>query len=126
MGIPSNRHVRLSKDTPNGEVRKLDIPEEGLKVHLKGYGFVKVFKLELQKGFIRYYITNTLDTTLEQLTNYVNQRWDIEVYHKELKQNCGLERCQAYTNRSQRNHIGLCVLAFIKNQERRTLDKTRF
>ncbi|MCZ6919807.1 MAG: transposase [Rickettsia endosymbiont of Ixodes persulcatus] len=36
-------------------------------------------------------------------------RWSIEFYHRELKQTCGIERCQARTGRAQRNHICLAV-----------------
>lgn len=32
-------------------------------------------------------------------------RWLVEVYHREVKQTCGIERCQARTGRAQRNHI---------------------
>ncbi|WP_155066466.1 hypothetical protein [Piscirickettsia salmonis] len=30
---------------------------------------------------------------------------DRALYHRELKQTCGIERCQARTGRAQRNHI---------------------
>jgi putative transposase len=38
----------------------------------------------------------------------------IENYHRELKQNCGVERCQARSERAQRNHIGLALRAFLR------------
>ena len=42
MGLKSNRLVNM----PNTQLCQLDIPDEGLKVHLKGYGWVKVFRFE--------------------------------------------------------------------------------
>jgi putative transposase len=38
----------------------------------------------------------------------------IEDYHRELKQNCGVERSQARSERAQRNHIGLALQAFLR------------
>ena len=53
-------------------------------------------------------------------------RWSIEVYHRELKQTCGIERCQVSTNRAQRNNICLSIIAWIKKQHRRLLKKLSF
>ena len=50
-------------------------------------------------------------------------RWSIEVYHRELKQTCGIERCQARIGRSQRNHIGLSIMAWLDKHWRRITDK---
>ncbi len=38
----------------------------------------------------------------------------IENYHRELKQNCGVERSQARSERAQRNHIGFALRAFLR------------
>nr|WP_222703435.1 transposase [Candidatus Arsenophonus triatominarum] len=35
----------------------------------------------------------------------MDARWSVEVYHREVKQNCGIERCQARTSRAQRKII---------------------
>lgn len=40
-------------------------------------------------------------------------RWKIEEFHRELKQTTGLEKCQARKQRSQRNHINLCIQAWM-------------
>jgi hypothetical protein len=52
--------------------------------------------------------------TREQVEKIVEARWSIEVYHRELKQTCGIERCQARTGRAQRNHIYLAVSAWLE------------
>ncbi|MCP4050304.1 MAG: hypothetical protein GY730_06330 [bacterium] len=39
----------------------------------------------------------------------IKQRWSIEVFHRDLKQTCGLECCQDRTGRAQRNHTGLTL-----------------
>ena len=45
---------------------------------------------------------------------YAELSFAIENYHRELKQNCGVERCQARSERAQRNHIGLALRAFLR------------
>ena len=106
------------------KLQDLDIPNKGLVVYLRGYGWVKVFRFEAQNGYTKYYGTNILDCSTEDATGYVNKRWNIETYHRELKQTCGIERCQARTCRSQRNHILLSIMAWIHQRLRRGLDTT--
>ncbi len=50
-------------------------------------------------------------------TSQVRKRWQIEVFHRELKQTCGLQNCRAGTSRAQRNHIGFSVLSWIKQAD---------
>jgi len=40
--------------------------------------------------------------------------WQIEVYHRGLKQLTGIERGQYRLEVSQRNHIGLAIRAFVR------------
>jgi hypothetical protein len=46
-------------------------------------------------------------------------RWSVEVYHREIKQTCGIERCQARTGRAQRNHIFLAIAAWFEQHKLR-------
>jgi putative transposase len=90
------------------------IPEEGLVVHLKAYGMIKVFKTFSQaKGEVEYLATNRLDMTLLDIKTVAAQRWKIEEYHRGLKQTTGIEKCQARNQRSQRNHIFCSVISFV-------------
>ncbi len=108
MGLKKNRVVNKGEKLEN-----LIIPEGGLKVHLRGYGFITVFRLVARNGNTRYYGTNIENITKKEMISFVRKRWEIEVFHRELKQTCGLENCQARTSRSQRNHIVLSVLSWI-------------
>ena len=38
----------------------------------------------------------------------------IEVYHRNLKQACGVERCQARNAHAQRNQVGFAMRAFLR------------
>lgn len=118
MGLRSNRLV----NKPHIQLRQLDIPDEGLKVHLKGYGWIKVFRFEGKNGRTDYIGTSRLDLNREQVKTYFERRWSIEVMHRELKQTCGFGRCQANTGRAERNHIGLSFIALIHKHRRRRLD----
>jgi len=90
------------------------ISEEGLVVHLRACGFIKVFKIFSQaKGEIEYMATNNLEYTREDIKRVAAQRWKIEEYHRGLKQTTGIEKCQARTQRSQRNHIFCSIVSFV-------------
>jgi len=107
--LKSNRIVDYKEHLADKE-----IPEEGLVVHLKAYGFIKVFKTFSQaKGAVEYLATNKLDMTLSDIKTVAAQRWKIEEYHRGLKQTTGIEKCQARTQRSQRNHIFCSIISFI-------------
>ena len=118
MGLRSNRLV----NKPHIQLGKLDIPDAGLTVHLKGYGWVKVFRFEGKNGRTDYIGTSRLDMTTEQVKAYFGRRWSIEVMHRELKQTCGFSRCQANAGRAGRNHIGLSFIALVRKHLRRRLD----
>lgn len=121
IGLRKNRVVNK-----NEKLEKLTIPEAGLKVHLRGYGFITVFRFEAKNGRTDYFGTNIENPTKERVVSLVGKRWEIEVFHKELKQTCGLECSQARTSRSQRNHILLSVLSWIKKQELRRKQNITF
>lgn len=106
-GLRKNRKVNR-----NISLETLEIPEEGLKVHLRGYGWIFVFKFVAKKGRIDFIATNMEDASRDKVEAIMKARWSIEVYHRELKQTCGIERCQARTGRAQRNHIFLAVSAW--------------
>lgn len=115
MGLRSNRLV----NKPHIRLEKLEIPEEGLIVHLKGYGFIRVFRFVTKHGRTDYIGTSKVDLDAKQVKVYFERRWSIEVLHRELKQTCGFTRCLANTGRAQRNHIGLSLLAWIRRCKRR-------
>lgn len=41
-------------------------------------------------------------------------RWNIEQFHRELKQTTGLEFCQCCSQRAQRNHIACAMMVWIR------------
>ena len=127
MGLRSNRlvnkpHIQL-KDLA-GEDEGNGIPNEGRVVHLKGYGWIKVFRFVTKHGRTDYIGTSKLDLTRAEVKTYFERRWSVEVLHRELKQTCGFDRCMANTGRAQRNHIGLSLLTWMRRHKRRRKDET--
>jgi hypothetical protein len=98
----------------NRAVSELIIPMNGLVVHLKGYGWIRVFRTVATNGDAEYWATNKLDLTIQQAADYALDAWQIEVYHRGLKQFTGIERGQFRLEIAQRNHIGLAIRAFVR------------
>ena len=83
-------------------------------MHLKGYGWIKVFKTVAKDGSFEYWATSKLDMTLEECAFRALDAWQIEVYHRGLKQNTGVERGQFRLLQAQKNHIALAIRAFVR------------
>jgi hypothetical protein len=121
MGLRKNRIVNRGE-----KLEDLDIPKSGLRVHLRGYGWIHVFKFVSKNGRLDFIGTSLEHPTEEKVSKLVRMRWEIEVYHRELKQTCGLELCQARTGRAQRNHIGLSILCWIELAKQRAVSSASF
>ena len=111
--LKNNRHVNPDC-SGNRAVSQVEIVETGTVVHLKGYGFIKVFKIVTPHGDIEYWATNDLDMTDLDRLKYAELAWTIETYHRGIKQFCGIERAQVRAARAQRNHINLALRAFLR------------
>jgi hypothetical protein len=111
--LKANREVSIDR-SGNRALRDIFIPVQGYLVHLKGYGWVKVFRTVGTNGDAEYWATSRLDLTIEQAAFYALDAWQVEVYHRGLKQFTGIERAQYRLEVSQRNHIGLAIRAFVR------------
>lgn len=118
--LKCNRLVSLGPDTPYIHLEQIEWSSEtlrtGIKVKLKEVPFqVKLFKIVATNGDIVWLITNDPNPNLTKETARSHQdvRWDVECLHRDLKQLTGIEKCQARTEWSQRNHIACCYHAWI-------------
>jgi DDE superfamily endonuclease len=111
--LRSNRLVNPDR-TGNRAVRECAIAETGTVVHLKDYGMVKVFRIVTPAGDTEYWATNDLGMDAGARRKYAEFAWGIEVYHRALKQECGVERAMVRAARAQRNHIGCAIRAFVR------------
>lgn len=116
--LKSNRQVSLRAGQQQA-VSEVDIPLSGLTVHLRGYGMVKLFRTVDPDGNADYWATSRLDLTEPQRDAFASRAWLIETYHRSLKQFTGIERGQFRLERSQRNHIGLALRAYVRLEYQR-------
>jgi len=98
----------------NRSLASVEIGSTGTVVHLKGFGFIKVFKLVVTENHIEYWATNDLQMTELTRLKFGQFAWMIETYHRGIKQFCGIERCQVRSETAQRNHIELALRAFLR------------
>jgi putative transposase len=86
----------------------------GRVVHLRGYGLVQVFRIDSPDGVAEYWATSNLTMEVGMRRKLADMGFAIENYHRDLKQNCGVERSQSRSERAQRNHIGMALRAFLR------------
>jgi len=86
----------------------------GTEVWLKGYGLVQVFKIVAPDGGVAYWATNDLEMSELERVQFAEFSWQIEHYHRGIKQCTGIERCQCRAAKAQRNHVALALRAFLR------------
>ncbi len=118
--LKANRLV-APDHTGNRPVGEVAMAAHGTIVHLKGYGLIKVFRIDTPDGDTEYWATNELEMGAAAREDWAGQVWTIEEYHRGLKQFCGVERAQVRAARAQRNHIGLAIRAFLRLEHHRLL-----
>ena len=106
----------------NRAVSECAIDEGGSRVHLRGYGFVRVFRIAPTNGDaddVEHWASSDEQMSESARRTYATFAWGIEQYHRGLKQYCGVERAQVRSARAQRNHIGLSIRAFLRLEKNR-------
>jgi hypothetical protein len=111
--LKGNRLVTPA-DRQKRSLDEVAIASGGTEVHLQGYGLTRVFRIDAPDGVADYWATDDLAMDPGRRQHYAEISFAIENYHRELKQNCGVEGCQARSERAQRNHIGLALRAFLR------------
>jgi hypothetical protein len=111
--LKKNRLVNPN-NTKNMQIQEIEIPLQGREVHLKAYGFIKVFRIVSNDGDIGYWATDVLEMDEAKREKFGGYSWKIEEYHRGIKQFCGVESCQARKSQSQRAHIMFSLRAFLR------------
>jgi hypothetical protein len=124
MPLKSNRKVALSLDDKRQgryvRVDTLDLkPNATTRVYLESVDFPvllvkQVFVNEDDSIGILYLVSSDTTLSYEALTAIYQKRWNVEPYHKSLKQNASLEKSPTQTVASQTNHFFAALCAFIK------------
>ena len=63
---------------------------------------------------VLYLVSSDLALDQAQLTTICQRRWEVEEYHKSLKQNAGLGKSPTKTTTTQANHFYAAMLAYSK------------
>jgi len=111
--LKSNRRVNPDK-TGLKPVSEIFISAAGRVVWLSGFGLVKVFRMVDTDGTAEHWATSLIEMNVEERQEFARQAVRIEQYHRGIKQYCLIERAQARRRRPWRNHILLCLRAFLR------------
>jgi hypothetical protein len=123
FGVATNRQVSIDRGT-SVQVQTLMIPESGLVVYLKEFGWVKVFCQNFKDEVRHYIMYLPEESELRQLTHQRfrqihDSHWQIESFHRVIKQVCNIERFQVRTQSAIRTHFFCALQAFCKLQTMR-------
>ena len=124
FGIKINRLIAFSQEEKKrGEDHKFDSEmfQDGEKreIWLKDLAFSvvlvkKIFKNEDGSTGVLRIVTNDLNSDANQIMQVYQKRWQVEVYHKSIKQNASLAKSPTKVVRSQKNHIFSSIIAYCK------------
>jgi hypothetical protein len=124
MPLKANRKVAISLSAKQeGRYQRVDTLElEAMKpvtVYLEDVGFPLLLVKQVftnEDGSIGTLYLVTSDTTLDGngITMLYQKRWNVEPYHKSLKQNASLEKSPTQTVTTQTNHFFASLCGYIK------------
>lgn len=124
MPLKANRKVALSEQAKrDGQWIRLDQltleANTGVEIYLESVDFPlmlvkQVFANEDGSTGILYLVSSDATLTAEQITTIYRKRWNVEPYHKSLKQNASLEKSPTQTVTTQSNHMFAALCAYIK------------
>jgi hypothetical protein len=126
FALESNRIVSVEKGTWT-QIQKLDIPEQGREVWLREFGMVKVFRTNL-KDQVRHYAIYLPDSGAMSSFNrdrflwLHDLHWQIEQYHRAVKQVCHIEHFQVRAMSAIRNHVFASICGYVQLQRLCLLD----
>jgi hypothetical protein len=111
--LKSNRKVNPDREGLRA-ISEVEIGAQGRVVWLEGYGLIRVFKIVATDGDVELWATNKVGMSDLERVKWAGFAWTIENYHRGIKQFCLIERAQVRSRRAWRNHIGLCLRAFLR------------
>lgn len=124
VALKSNRTVALSEaDKCQGKFKKVEELDfqinQTYEVWLKGLDFpvIVVKQVFINKGGSTgdmYLITNDLELSFQDICTIYQKRWNVENFHKSLKQNAALEKSPTKYEVTQSNHIFASMIAYCK------------
>jgi hypothetical protein len=124
MPLKANRKVALTEQAKrDGQWVRLDqLTLEAnacVEIYLESVDFPlllvkQVFANEDGSTGIQYLVSSATTLSVDQMTTIYRKRWNVEPYHKSLKQNASLEKSPTQTVTTQSNHLFAALCAYIK------------
>ena len=124
VALKSNRTLALSKaEKLQGQFKKIEELDlqtnQRYEVWLKGLDFPvllvkQVFTNKDGSTGVLYLITNDLELLFTEICTIYQKRWNVETFHKSLKQNAALEKSPTKYEVTQSNHIFASMIAYSK------------
>lgn len=126
FALESNRLVSVEKGVWI-QVQQLAIPEEGLVVWLKEFGWVKLFRTQLKDQLRHYavYLPNEERLNsfgIKEFATLHDQHWMIEQYHRAIKQLCHIEHFQVRGKVAIKNHLFAAICGYGQLQRLRAME----
>ena len=122
--LKSNRKAALSlEDKLEGQFHRIDGLElqagQAITVYIRGLDYPvqlvkQVFINKDGSSGDLYLVTNDLGLDAPTICTTYNKRWGVEVFHKSLKQNVGLEKSPTKHEISQCNHVFAAMVGWTK------------
>jgi len=132
--IKHNRKIALSpEDKINGRYKAVSTLETKanteLEIYLEGIDFPlklvkQVFTNEDGSIGILYLISSDKTLSYDQITTIYQRRWNVECYHKSLKQNVSPAKSPTQTETTQTNHFFAAPCGYIKLEMLKVETKT--
>lgn len=121
FAVESNRTVSVDKGHWV-QVQTLDIPDDGLAVWLKDFGYVKLFRTWLKDQPRHYAVFLPDDGQLASFDRKAfleqhDKHWHIEQYHRAIKQVCNIENFQVRSKTAIRNHLFAALCGYVQLQK---------
>lgn len=124
MPLKANRKLALNEQAKrDGHWGRLDAvtfqANTPVEIYLESVDFPlllvkQVFANEDGSTGIQYLVSSDTTLTFDQMTTLYRKRWNVEPYHKSLKQNASLEKSPTQTVTTQTNHLFASLCAYIK------------
>lgn len=122
--IKTNRKVAFSlEDKQKGHFQKvetIELEENTLmEIYLEGVDFPlalakQIFTNEDGTKGILYLVSSDTTVSFNDLTTSYQRRWQVECFHKSLKQNVSLTKSPTQTETTQTNHFFAALCGFVK------------
>ena len=119
VGLEKNRIVSTQPSLYQ-QVQEVSIPREGLYTHLKGFGFIEVFRTVSQEGDLRHYALYQVQEeaafpVLFSRAEFEAVRmlhWRVEAFFRCIKQCCQAERFLVRNTLAIKTHLFCVMRAF--------------